>query len=58
MSAELVKQLKEMRQYFDTGATRSYAFRKKQLEVLKQAVQDHEEAIYAALFSDLKKSKE
>jgi aldehyde dehydrogenase (NAD+) len=58
MTTELVKQLKQMRQYFDTGATRSYAFRKKQLEVLKQAVQDHEEAIYTALYTDLKKSKE
>ncbi len=58
MTTELVQQLKQMRQYFDTGATRSYAFRKKQLEVLKQAVQDHEEAIYTALYTDLKKSKE
>ena len=58
MNTELVQQLKQMRQYFDTGATRSYAFRKKQLEVLKQAVQDHEEAIYTALYTDLKKSKE
>ena len=58
MSTDLVKQLNQMREYFNTGATRSYAFRKKQLEVLKQAVQDHEEEIYAALFTDLKKSKE
>ena len=58
MSTDLVKQLNQMSEYFNTGATRSYAFRKKQLEVLKQAVQDHEEEIYAALFTDLKKSKE
>lgn len=58
MSTDLVKQLNQMREYFNTGATRSYAFRKKQLEVLKQAVQDHEEEIYTALFTDLKKSKE
>ena len=58
MSTELVKQLNIIRDYYQSGATRSYAFRKKQLEVLKQAVQDHEEAIYAALFADLKKSKE
>lgn len=58
MPTELVKQLHQMREYFHSGATRSYAFRKKQLEVLKQAVQDHEEEIYAALFADLKKSKE
>jgi aldehyde dehydrogenase (NAD+) len=58
MSTELVKQLNLMRDYYNAGTTRSYAFRKKQLEVLKQAVQDHEEEIYAALFADLKKSKE
>jgi aldehyde dehydrogenase (NAD+) len=58
MSTELVKQLNHMREYFNSGVTRSYSFRKKQLEVLKQAVQDHEEEIYAALFADLKKSKE
>ena len=58
MSTEIVNQLKQMRLFFDTGATRSYAFRKKQLEVLKQAVQDYEEEIYTALFTDLKKSKE
>lgn len=58
MSTEIVNQLKQMRHFFDTGATRSYAFRKKQLEVLKQAVQDYEEEIYTALFTDLKKSKE
>ena len=58
MSTELVKQLNQMRDYYHSGATRSYAFRKKQLEVLKQAVQDHEEEIYTALFTDLKKSRE
>lgn len=58
MLTEIVKQVQQMRQYFDTGATRSYAFRKKQLEVLKQAVKDHEEEIYEALFADLKKSRE
>lgn len=58
MSTEIVKLLNHMRDYYNSGATRSYAFRKKQLEVLKQAVQDHEEAVYAALFEDLKKSKE
>ena len=58
MPTAIQHQLKQMRQYFETGATRSYTFRKNQLELLKQAVIDHEEEIYAALFADLKKSKE
>ena len=58
MPTETVNNLLQMKQYFLSGATRTYAFRKKQLLALKQAVIDHEEAIYAALFKDLKKSKE
>lgn len=51
-------QLATMRKYFATGVTRSHAFRKKQLLALKKTVQQHEEAIYAALYSDLRKSRE
>lgn len=51
-------QLSAMRNYFNSGATRSYAFRRQQLLALKKAVQEKEEAIYAALYSDLKKNKE
>lgn len=51
-------QLATMRKYFETGVTKPHAFRKKQLLSLKQAVQQHEEAIYAALHSDLAKSRE
>lgn len=51
-------QLENLRQYFNSGQTRSYAFRKEQLKKLKQAILRHEEELYAALFYDLKKSKE
>lgn len=51
-------QLAAMRSYFETGVTKPYAFRKQQLLLLKQAVIAHEEEIYAALYADLKKSKE
>ncbi len=51
-------QLENLRQYFNSGQTRSYAFRKEQLKKLKQAILQHEEELYAALFYDLKKSKE
>jgi len=54
----ILSQLTAMRQYFDSGITKPYAFRKQQLLALKQAVVVHEEAIYAALYTDLKKNKE
>jgi len=55
--AEIV-QLENMRSYFNSGATKSYAFRKEQLKKLKESILDHEQEIYDALYSDLKKSKE
>lgn len=58
MSTDLIQQLTAMRRYFETGATKPYAFRKQQLIALKQSVVAHEEEIYAALYTDLKKSKE
>lgn len=54
----LVEQLQQQRRFFESGATRPYAFRKQQLLNLKNAVENHEEEIYAALFADLHKSKE
>ena len=55
--AEIV-QLENMRSYFNSGATKSYAFRKEQLKKLKQSILDNEQEIYDALYADLKKSKE
>ena len=54
----LINQLQQQRRFFESGATRPYAFRKQQLIALKQAVADHEAAIYEALYADLHKSKE
>jgi len=54
----LIAQLQQQRQFFESGATRPYAFRKQQLLNLKKAVENHEEEIYAALYADLHKSKE
>jgi aldehyde dehydrogenase (NAD+) len=48
--------LENQRNYFNSGATRSYAFRKTQLEKLKAALLQHEYEIYAALKADLGKS--
>jgi len=50
--------LEAMQAYFETGETLSYAFRRKQLLTLKKALSDFEAEIYAALYTDLKKSKE
>ncbi|MFZ1527192.1 MAG: aldehyde dehydrogenase [Ferruginibacter sp.] len=54
----MTDQLTALRNYFESGATKSYAFRKTQLEKLRDSVEKHEEEIYEALFNDLKKSKE
>jgi aldehyde dehydrogenase (NAD+) len=44
------------RAFFDSGATRSYAFRQKQLKNLLQAIRDRESQILSALYKDLGKS--
>ena len=58
MSTSLTNQLSVMRHFFDSGVTKSYQFRKEQLQKLKQAVLTHEQELYDALFTDLKKSPE
>lgn len=55
---DLPDKLKLMREYFNSGATLSYQLRKENLQKLKNAVQNHEEDLYAALYADLKKSRE
>ncbi len=53
-----ISSLEKMRQYFNSGETKRYSFRKEQLIKLKASVLNHEEDLYNALFTDLKKSKE
>jgi aldehyde dehydrogenase (NAD+) len=50
--------LMQMRNYFDSGITKSYAFRNEQLKKLQAAVKKHEQQLHEALFADLKKSPE
>jgi len=50
--------LQQQQDFFQTGATLSYAFRKTQLEKLKAALYQYEQDIYDALYADLKKNKE
>ena len=55
---DIVASLMDCRKFFDSGITRPYAFRKAQLQKLRDAILQHEDEIYAALYSDLKKSPE
>lgn len=47
-----------LRNYYSSHATKPYAFRKKQLQLLKQILLASEKEIEQALYSDLKKSAE
>ena len=47
-----------MRQYFDSGKTKPFSFRKEQLQRLRQVILKHEQELYDALRADLKKSPE
>jgi aldehyde dehydrogenase (NAD+) len=48
----------QMQNYFNSGITKSYTFRKEQLKKLAGAVQKYEKQIHEALYADLKKSPE
>ena len=54
----MLTKLEGLKQYFQSGATQSYAFRILQLKRLKQIVLEHEKELYQALHTDLKKSDE
>jgi aldehyde dehydrogenase (NAD+) len=53
-----ITSLEKMRLYFNSGASRSYSFRKEQLKKLKASILSHEQDLYDALYADLKKSPE
>lgn len=53
-----LQQLQTMQDYFNTGSTKTYSFRREQLKKLKRSIEKYEQEIYAALHSDLKKSPE
>ena len=56
--ADLNASLADLRSYYNTHVTKPYAFRKKQLQLLKQALFANEKEIEQALYADLKKSAE
>ncbi|HLZ86886.1 MAG TPA: aldehyde dehydrogenase [Puia sp.] len=47
-----------LRRFFQSGATRSYAWRRQQLRLLQEAIRAEETTIHQALYADLKKSPE
>ncbi len=55
---DLLTRLSALRNYFSSGQTKTYAFRKEQLKKLKQSILHHEQDLYDALYDDLKKNPE
>lgn len=53
-----IGELQAVRNHYESGVTKPYAFRKQQLLLLKDAVLKHEREINCALYADLKKSPE
>ena len=53
-----ISSLEKMRQHFNSAVTRPLAFRKEQLKKLKASILNHEQGLYDALYTDLKKSPE
>jgi aldehyde dehydrogenase (NAD+) len=54
----LSDRLSGLKTYFETGVTRPYSFRINALKKLKNALLNHEQDLYNALFTDLKKNPE
>src|SRR4029079_16044720 len=54
----LVGKVNSMRQFFNSGQTRPYLFRKQQLQKLRTAILMHEKELHDPLHTDLKKSPE
>ncbi|MEO8569319.1 MAG: aldehyde dehydrogenase family protein [Ginsengibacter sp.] len=53
-----VFQVADLREFYNSDATLSYDFRKKQLEAFLKTIIKYDDEINTALFTDLKKSKE
>lgn len=54
-AASATELLRQQRDFFSSGQTRSHNFRLQQLRLLKQAVLDHQDSLIAALSQDLRK---
>jgi aldehyde dehydrogenase (NAD+) len=58
MSTHLLQGLRKMREFFNTGATKSFSFRREQLKKLRSAILANEKDLHEALHKDLGKSAE
>jgi aldehyde dehydrogenase (NAD+) len=58
LATDHTPQLNALRQYYHSGNTRSYEFRRKQLQLLRLAILAHEQELYQALYKDLHKNPE
>src|SRR5215470_8302267 len=58
LTMSLIDKLRMMRQFYNSGKTRSYDFRRQQLQKLKSAILSFEKELHEALYADLKKSPE
>ena len=54
----LLQNIRQLKTFFETGATMEYSFRKQALEHLRKVVLQHEDDLMNALYTDLKKNKE
>jgi aldehyde dehydrogenase (NAD+) len=54
----MTDQLNALRQYFDSGKTRTASFRRESLKKLRDSILRFENELYDALYADLKKSPE
>ncbi|HEY9364596.1 MAG TPA: aldehyde dehydrogenase [Chitinophagaceae bacterium] len=58
MNELLNSRLQKMRNYYNSGLTKSLLFRQQQLQKLRAAILQNENELHAALYTDLKKSPE
>jgi aldehyde dehydrogenase (NAD+) len=58
LAESLMGQLERIRNYYNKGFTRQYAFRRTQLQKLRSAIIQHEKDLHDSLRTDLKKSPE
>ncbi|HET7897873.1 MAG TPA: aldehyde dehydrogenase family protein, partial [Flavisolibacter sp.] len=54
----LLQHLQQVKEFFASGKTKEYNFRKEALLKLRKALVSHEEDLMQALYIDLKKNKE
>jgi aldehyde dehydrogenase (NAD+) len=59
MNPDVMQQkLQQLRAFYESGTTRTLAWRKQQLQLLKSTILKYEQPLYDALYSDLKRSPE